>query len=153
MRSDRARIVAPPPLIYAAGFLAALALHWAWPLPIATHAAVTWAGAALLGLGLMLDIWGASSLFKARTAINPYRPSTSIVAMGAYRLSRNPIYLGLTLSFLGLSFIFNTLWGPAVLAPVLIGMHYGVILREESYLEQKFGDAYRRYRTQVRRYL
>lgn len=153
MSADRPGIVAPPPLIYVGAFLLVLVLHALRPAPIAAPALATWAGAALLALGLSLDVWGACSLFRAGTAINPYRPSTSITALGAYRLSRNPIYLGLTLSFLGLSLIFNTLWGPAVLVPVLAIMHYGVILREERYLEAKFGETYRRYRERVRRYL
>jgi protein-S-isoprenylcysteine O-methyltransferase Ste14 len=72
---------------------------------------------------------------------------------GPFRFSRNPLYLALTLLYLGLTLALNTWWGIVLLVPVLIIMHWGVILREERYLEQKFGESYRQYRSKVRRYL
>src|SRR4029434_8133859 len=79
--------------------------------------------------------------------------TTAIVASGPFRFSRNPLYLALTLLYLGLTLAFNTWWGIVVLVPVLIIMHRGVVQREERYLEQKFGETYRQYRSKVRRYL
>lgn len=107
----------------------------------------------LLCLGVALNAWGAYSLIRARTPINPYRPVTTLVASGAFGLSRNPLYVSLNLIFLALSLILNSFWGILVLVPVVVVMHYGVILREERYLETKFGEAYRRYCGMVRRYL
>jgi protein-S-isoprenylcysteine O-methyltransferase Ste14 len=89
----------------------------------------------------------------AGTNVNPALPTTAIVASGPFRFSRNPLYLALTLLYLGLTLAFNTWWGIVVLIPVLIIMHRGVVLREERYLEQKFGETYRHYRSKVRRYL
>ena len=90
---------------------------------------------------------------QAGTNINPLQPATSLVTTGPFRFSRNPLYLSLTLLFAGLSLILNSLWGLIALAPVLAILHFGVILREERYLEAKFGESYRQYRTQVRRWL
>ncbi len=89
----------------------------------------------------------------AGTNINPYRPSTAIVTSGPFRYSRNPLYLALTLLYLGLTLAFNTWWGIVVLLPLVVVMDRGVVLGEERYLEQKFGESYRRYRSEVRRYL
>lgn len=88
----------------------------------------------------------------AGTNVNPALPTTAIVTAGPFRLSRNPLYLALTLLYFGLTLAFNTWWGIVVLVPLLIIMHRGVVLREERYLEQKFGENYRQYRSKIRRY-
>ena len=88
----------------------------------------------------------------AGTNVNPSRPATTIVSSGPFRFTRNPLYVGVTLIFGGLTLAFNTWWGFIVLVPVLITMHFGVVLREERYLERKFGEPYRQYRSRVRRY-
>jgi protein-S-isoprenylcysteine O-methyltransferase Ste14 len=93
------------------------------------------------------------ALLAARTNIGPTLPSTAIVTTGPFRLSRNPLYLALTLLYLGLVLAFDSWWGIARLIPLLLVMHRGVILREERYLEAKFGDEYRRYKVSVARYL
>lgn len=90
---------------------------------------------------------------RAGTNISPSRPATALVVGGPFRFSRNPLYVALTSLFLGLTLIFNTAWGLLLSIPVLIVMHYGVILREERYLEAKFGESYRDYRASVRRWL
>ncbi len=150
---DRPAIVAPPPLLYLAALALVIALQWLWPLPIPDHVATAWIGWAALVAGLALNLWGARSLARAQTPINPYRATEAIVTTGAFRLSRNPLYVGLDLILLGLTLVLNSLWGIGVLVVVLIVMHYGVILPEERYLEEKFGEAYRRYREAVRRYV
>jgi protein-S-isoprenylcysteine O-methyltransferase Ste14 len=85
----------------------------------------------------------------------PHRRLTTIVLRmgGAYRFSRNPLYVAMTLLYLGLTFLFNSWWGVALLIPVLVVLHFGVVRREERYLERKFGEEYLAYRSQVRRYL
>ena len=89
----------------------------------------------------------------AGTNIDPSLPTTAIVQSSPFGYSRNPLYCALTLLYLGLTLAFNTWWGIVVLVPLLIVMHRGVVLREERYLEQKFGETYRQYRSKVRRYL
>lgn len=89
----------------------------------------------------------------AGTHIDPTLPTTAIVASGPFHFSRNPPYMALTLVYLGLTFLANTWWGRVMVVPLLIVMHRGVVLREERYLEQKFGESYRAYRRKVRRYL
>lgn len=151
-QNSHAGVVAPPPLIYVAAFAAVLAGHWLWPVPILDHPAMMWGGVALLLAGVALNVWGAYSLRKARTPINSYRATRTVVSTGAFAVSRNPLYVGLYLVFLGLSAMVNSLWGVVFLVPLLAVMHYGVVRREERHLEAKFGDAYRRYRERVRRY-
>jgi protein-S-isoprenylcysteine O-methyltransferase Ste14 len=151
--ADKAGVVGPPPLLYGVTFLVVLALRWFWPMPIFGHPIALWSGVALVALGVAIIIWGRKSFQAAGTNISPFLPTTSIVITGPFRFSRNPLYVSLTLMYLGLTLAVNTWWGIVVLVPLLMIMHRGVVLREERYLEQKFGETYRQYRSKVRRYL
>jgi len=93
------------------------------------------------------------ALSRAHTSVDPVKPTTALVTEGPYRYSRNPIYVALTLLYLGVAFLVNALWILLLVVPVLLVMRYGVIAREEAYLTRKFGDAYRQYTAQVRRWL
>ena len=77
----------------------------------------------------------------------------AIVRTGAYRFSRNPLYVALTMLYLGIAASLNALWVAVLIVPILVVMRFGVIGREERYLDLKFGDTYRHYRTEVRRWL
>lgn len=156
MRNDSRDIpgvIAPPPLIYGAAFLAGLLLNRAapaQPLPDALRPALGW---PLVGAAVLLAAWAARTMRRAGTHIDPHKPVTALVTTGPFRFTRNPLYLSLTLLYLGLTALLNALW-PLVLLPVVLAViRFGVIDREERYLERKFGDAYRRYRATVRRWI
>jgi len=152
-QKDNAGVIMLPPLLYGIAFAIVLALRWIWPLRIFDQALGLWPGIALVVLGVGIAIWGRNALQAAGTNINPSLPTTAIVTSGPFRFSRNPLYIALTLVYLGLTLAVNSWWGIVVLVPLLLIMHRGVILREERYLEGKFGESYRQYRSQVRRYL
>jgi protein-S-isoprenylcysteine O-methyltransferase Ste14 len=122
-------------------------------MPILDHTIALGVGLVLIALGLGIAIPARGALQAAATNLDPMRPTTAIVTSGPYRFSRNPLYVALTLLFVGLTFVVNTWWGIVVLVPLVIVMHYGVVRREERYLEQKFGEPYRQYRSRVRRYV
>ena len=151
--ADNPGVVARPPLLYGAAFVVVLVFRWSWPMPIFVEAVALWPGLALVAMGVGAAIWGRRTMRAAGTNINPALPATAIVTSGPFRFSRNPLYLALTLLYLGLTLAFNTWWGMVVLVPLLIIMHRGVVLREERYLAQKFGESYRQYRSRVRRYV
>jgi protein-S-isoprenylcysteine O-methyltransferase Ste14 len=150
---DHPGVIALPPLLYAAGLGVVLVLRWLRPGPVASYPAVLWPGIGLVVLGAAIGAWGRRTMKAAGTNVNPSLPTTSIVTTGPFRYSRNPLYVALALLFLGLGLALNTWWGPIVLGPLLVVMHWGVIAREERYLERKFGDDYLRYKSRVRRYL
>lgn len=151
--ADNPGVVARPPLLYGAAFLVVLALRWFWPMPIFGCATALWPGLALVVLAVMIVISGRRTLEAAGTNVNPMLPATAVVTSGPFCFSRNPLYLALTLLYFGLTLAFDTWWGMVVLVPLLIVMHRGVVLREERYLDRKFGETYRQYRSTVRRYL
>lgn len=146
----------PPPLAFAIPFLAGWLLHLVDPMPLAdrNHRTWTWlAGAGLMVLGFGLAVWAGRTFRRAGTPVNPFEPSSALVRHGPFRFSRNPIYVGMTLLFVGGAVLADTLW-PLLLLPIsLTVLYFTVIRREERYLSAKFGSAYDEYRRQVRRWI
>jgi protein-S-isoprenylcysteine O-methyltransferase Ste14 len=146
-------VTVPPPLLYLGAFVVMMLLRWPWPMPILGGRLALGPGLVLVALGITLAVAGRRALEAAGTHVNPELPTTAIVTAGPYRFTRNPLYVALATFFLGVTLGFNTWWGVVLLVPVLAVMHWGVIRREERYLEQKFGEPYREYCSRVRRYL
>jgi protein-S-isoprenylcysteine O-methyltransferase Ste14 len=129
--ADNPGVVARPPLLYGGALVIALALHWLQPMPILDHAIALGVGLAFIALGAGIAIAGWRALKAAATNVDPMRPTTAIVTSGPYRFSRNPLYMALTLLFVGFTLAVNTWWGIVVLVPLIVVMHYGVVRREE----------------------
>ena len=152
---DVAGVIALPPLIFL-GFLAAAAvLEAVVPLPLlAAHAFPSYlAGAALAAGGFVMIAMGMRRFLAAGTNIPPTLPATALVVDGIYRRTRNPLYLGTTLVYLGLGVAAGSLWAIGLVVPLMWVINVGVVAREERYLERKFGDAYRAYKARVRRWI
>jgi len=150
--ADNPGVVVLPPVLHAAALLVVLALDWVWPWPIFDRPAYRWAGVPLIVIGIAIVVWGRITMLGAGTNINPSQPAVALVTSGPFRFARNPLYTALMIVFSGLTVAFNTWWGFALLIPVFIVMFFGVIRREERYLDRKFGESYRQYCSQVRRY-
>lgn len=150
---DRPNVVALPPLIYLGFLVLGILADFVWPTSIASLPVRLVVGGLLFAVGLVLAASAVRRFARAGTAVEVYRPATALVSEGPYRFSRNPIYLGMTLGYAGLAVIANSLWALALLLPVLAVIRYGVIAREEEYLERKFGENYRRYKSAVRRWV
>src|SRR5262245_53978645 len=150
---DKPGVIMLPPALYGIGLVAVLVLRWLWPLPIAEAGLPFWLGLCFLALGGTLAIWGQKIMGAAGTNVNPSLPTTAIVTSGPFRISRNPLYLALNLVFVGLTLAINSYWGLIAVVLLLPLMHYGVVLRQERYLERKFGESYLHYKARVRRYL
>lgn len=150
---DTAGVIAPPPLIYlgalAIGFVLAIVFGFT-----KVPAAVSWpVGGVLVIAGAALLTSFVAAFRRASTAVDPYRPSTAIVTSGPYRLTRNPGYLGMALVYSGIAVLSGALWAFVPLMAALLVIDRGVIVREERYLERKFGAAYADYRARTRRWL
>jgi protein-S-isoprenylcysteine O-methyltransferase Ste14 len=143
----------PPPSAYAAGFLVGLAVEAAIPLPGPPSAVAISAGVIGVALWLGLDAWAMLKLRRASTAIAPTAATTALVTSGPYRVTRNPMYLGMAFMYAGLALAFGVTWALVLLPVVLIVVDRLVVTREERYLETSFGDDYRAYTRRVRRWL
>ena len=88
----------------------------------------------------------------AGTHVEPWKPATALVTDGVFGWLRNPMYVGLTLILAGLSVLLASDWMLVMTIVFVPVIHFGVVKREERYLEAKFGDAYRAYKARVPRY-
>jgi protein-S-isoprenylcysteine O-methyltransferase Ste14 len=153
-RKDHARVVAPAPVIYGAAFALGLAAEFTLPnLLLPRTGGALWLGAFIIALSVLLVLSAVRALDRAGTAFDARKPTSTIVSDGAFRYSRNPTYLSLTLLQVGLALVLGSPWVMMMVAPAVVLTQWGVVRREERYLEAKFGDQYRRYKTSVRRWL
>lgn len=144
---------APAPVIYAAVLLVGVLVSLAFPVSFLPRS-VTWiAGGACVLLPFLLGSAALGAMRRAKTSVNPYRPTTALLTGGPFRLTRNPMYLAMTIQYLGLSLLFNALWAIVLLPVALLVVQYAVIKREERYLEQTFGEQYLSYKAKVRRWI
>ncbi len=152
--ADTAQVIVRPPLAWGLAIVAGFALDWVVPLPfLPAHLPAGWIGATVFVLALGLAVWALDTMTRAGSNVPTNRPTTAIVEGGPYRFTRNPIYMGMFGGLVGLAIAFNTLWLLIAMAPFALVIRYGVVAREEVYLERKFGDVYRSYRARVRRWV
>ena len=151
---DNSGAVIRPPIALLIAFVAGLLLEWLRPLPfVPAPVPARWLGVLLFAAGFALAFWAFATFRKTGTNVQTSEPTTAIVASGPYGFTRNPIYSGMFLALTGLAVGFNSLWVLAMLAPFYLVIRYGVVTREEAYLERKFGAAYLDYKARVRRWL
>jgi protein-S-isoprenylcysteine O-methyltransferase Ste14 len=152
--ADTAQVIIRPPLAWGVAVIAGLALNWLVPLPfLSDHLSAGWLGAILFVLALALFAWAIVTMTRAGSNVPTNLPTTTIVESGPYRFTRNPIYLGMMLALIALAIGFNAFWLLLTLVPFALVIRYGVVAREEAYLERKFGGVYRGYCSRVRRWL
>jgi protein-S-isoprenylcysteine O-methyltransferase Ste14 len=153
---DHPHIVAPPPLIALGGVLVGFALDWLVPAYLLATVLGSWAcgflGGILLTSGAALGFAGRARFIEAGTNVNPWKPTLRITTAGVFRYLRNPMYTGMLLMVAGIGIAFASDWTLAMVLPVALILHYGVVLREERYLEARFPDEYRRYKEHVSRW-
>jgi protein-S-isoprenylcysteine O-methyltransferase Ste14 len=145
-----------PPFLYLACLVLGFALDRLLPLPL-SHAEATLicstAGAALMLIGAALIAAGARNFSRAGTPVPSNQAVRALVTSGIHGWSRNPIYVGMLLLYAGIGTAARSPWVLILALPLIIILRYGVIAREETYLERRFGDAYRDYKARVRRWL
>jgi protein-S-isoprenylcysteine O-methyltransferase Ste14 len=141
-----------PPFIYLAAILVGVGLDLLQPLHWLPLGAAAWLGGPLVLLSIALFVASTRQFNAAGTPVPGNRPTRVIVHTGAYRFSRNPIYLAFSLFVLGLACWLNSLWLLATLAAAVSVIAFVVIPREERYLERRFGAEYLDYKGKVRRW-
>lgn len=153
---DTPGVIAPPPLIALAVLVLGLLLDWLLPAYVLAALIAFWTriavGIALMTAGLTLAIVARTRFVRAGTNVQPWKPSLNLVTGGIYGWMRNPMYVGLTILLAGLAIALASDWMLVLLVAAALTMHFGVVLREERYLEKKFGEAYRVYKNKVPRY-
>lgn len=146
----------PVPWVYAIAYLVGAGIQFAVPVTIASASlrAITQAVSILLiALGVLFAAWAQRIFRKENTTTDPTQSSSKLVTWGPYRFSRNPMYVGLFLVFIGLSGVFTLVWSIALMLPVFYYINWIVIPIEEAQLRGTFGETYEEYRKKVRRWL
>ncbi len=144
----------PVPWVFVLVYLIGVAAEYFRPLHIGGQVTYfTFAGGIILGIGAAIAGWGLLTFRMARTTTVPGETSSQMVTWGPYRFSRNPMYVGLTIAYLGEAVLLRQVW-PALFLPLVIAyVQWIVIPLEESKLHEAFGDAYNSYRARVHRWL
>jgi protein-S-isoprenylcysteine O-methyltransferase Ste14 len=154
---DTPGVIAPPPIIFLAFLLIGFVIEGFAPASIhgaGSNSNLWWiAAGVLIGSGVLLMIAGIMNFTRASTPVPTRLPTTALVTSGIHGIMRNPIYVAMFLIYLGIAAAANNLWIVILVVPLALIIRYGVVAREEAYLEGKFGDAYRAYKSRVRRWI
>ena len=148
--------IARPPFLYLACLVLGFALDRLLPLPL-TFPEVTlirWtAGGGLILIGVALAAAGVRNFSRAATPVPSNQPVRALVTTGIHGWGRNPMYVGMLLVYAGIGMSARSPWVLILALPLVFILRYRVVAREETYLERRFGDAYRDYKARVRRWL
>lgn len=145
----------PVPWVFVLGYLVGVGLELAFrPYPHTERpGSIAVAGGGVFGLGAIVAGWGWLIFRRARTTTVPGRTSSSLITKGPYRFTRNPMYVGLSLAYLGEAGMLRQLWPILILPFILAYLNWVVIPVEEARLAETFGAEYERYRARVRRWI
>jgi protein-S-isoprenylcysteine O-methyltransferase Ste14 len=154
-KKDSPGVYIPPPLFYVLIFLTAVFLQKEVSINDSLFhlQIIKAAGILLLAISLCFLVTSLRKFFKSKNTLILIKPATSLQTNGIYSISRNPMYVGLAILYLGITcFIGN--WWNIILLPLLLLIVQGYIInREEKYLDRRFGQEYLDYKTKVRRWL
>ncbi len=153
---DSPGVIIPPPLFYAGFFILSMILQGYFTIRAAFFFHSHWAnicGSVLYSIGVIYIFPAALEFLKSKNTIITAKPATSLQTNGIYSYSRNPMYFGLMLVYLGLALQFGNWWTLIMLPFLIVVITYLVILPEERYLTRAFGDEYTNYKKKVRRWI
>ncbi len=151
-KDDNPGVIARPPFLFLGVLVAAYVIDYFFAVRLLGTFLQLLGAAVLIIPGLVFMINAIRGQTDAGTNYRTQEPDTALVTTGIYQFSRNPIYLGMTFLYLGLAILGDNIYAIFLLAPLLLLIRYGVIAREEKYLESKFGDEYLQYKKDVNRW-
>ncbi len=145
----------PPPLVFLAFLLIGLAANLFYPLPFSSieSVALLLLGFGITIVGLIVGGFGLQAMRRAGVSPLPWKVPGRLVTRGPFRYSRNPLYVSLGIVYVGISVALNVLWPLFLLVFALVIVDRSVIRREETFLENRFGEEYRSYKLKVRRWI
>jgi protein-S-isoprenylcysteine O-methyltransferase Ste14 len=150
---DNPGVVIFPPLLFVICLACGALAYLVYPFRLAFPPWLRGFGCVLVLAAIAFALWGQRTMRAAGTNIHPGLPATAVVSDGPFAFTRNPLYVSLLAMFAGIGVAVASLSFLAVLVPFALVLHFGVVLREERYLEAKFGDAYGGYTSRVRRWI
>ena len=143
----------PPPAIFASCIFLGAGFQYLRPVGLGIPESIEIFGYLLVLFGITIAILVATSFRRVGTAIEPWKPTTSIVATGFYAWSSNPIYAGFCLINIVIGIASNSIWIFVSFIPAAFLLYHVAIAKEEAYLAEKFGEEYLTYKNKVRRWV
>ncbi|WP_339713079.1 isoprenylcysteine carboxylmethyltransferase family protein [uncultured Sneathiella sp.] len=152
-KPDHAGVRIPPPLCFFTFLAVGILANSAWVEGRLAANYLTISGALIAAASFVYLVLAAQKHRSAGSNVEPWKPTTTIISDGAYKYSRNPIYLAMAVFYVGAAIAAGS-WLALLLLPACLYIirHY-VIAREEAYLEDKFGSEYLDYKKKVRRWI
>jgi len=134
----------------------AVVLSWLFPWKISNYVqseTMRYLGIGILLTSFILNILAHRAFKKHLTPNAPFLIPQTLIQNGVFSLTRNPVYVALVLSQMGLACVFNTVW-MLLTSVVLLGLlHFFIVQDEEKTLEENFAESYKEYREKTRRWL
>ena len=142
-----------PPVYFLGAIIVEVLLHFL--LPLRQFLVFPWRllGLVFLVAGIVLNALADQKFKKHETTVKPFEESTALVTDGVFNISRHPMYLGMTLILLGIGALLGSATPFAVVPVFTVLLDRIFIVQEEKMLEDTFGDQFRQYRNQVRRWI
>lgn len=142
-----------PPTYFLGALVAVAALHIGWPICQLLHFPWRLLGLVPLAAGVILNLLADRRFKEHETTVKPFETSNALVTSGVFAVSRNPMYLGMSLILLGIALMLGSLSPFAAVIALPIAFDRAFITPEENMLEDAFGDDFRDYRRRVRRWI
>ncbi|MCK9425905.1 MAG: isoprenylcysteine carboxylmethyltransferase family protein [Ignavibacteriaceae bacterium] len=147
--------IIPPPILFFGLILTSFIAQWLFPLNLMFH---KWVVRVLIVIPLfiasgLIAINALLIMKKNKTAINFNNPTTKFIVEGSFRFTRNPLYLSLLIVMGGIVVGANSAWHLIAFIILFFFFNFGVVAREERYLEKNFGEEYIQYKNRVRRWI
>ena len=147
---DRPNVIHWPPILYVMTLLGAFLLQKV--LPIVSSVAMPLPGWTLVCAGVTIGAVALLGFHRAGTSFDPTAPADALATGGIYRFTRNPMYLGAVVAFVGLGLAIGWIWLIILSVPMALALVKLAIEREEAYLERRFGQDFLAYKARVRRW-
>ena len=128
-------------------------LNFVIPIMTVIHAPYTYFGIMIIGFGVVMDLWSSSLFLRSKTTVSPYGSPTSLVTSGPFRISRNPMYLGMAAMLSGIAVLLGTLVTFVFPVVFIMIIETQLIPDEERKLEKIFGEQYKEYKNKVRQWI
>ena len=142
-----------PPTYFFLSLIISVILHYTLPLINIIEYPSNLIGFLFFVIGTVLNIWTDQLFKKVNTTVKPFEKPSTLILKGPFKISRNPIYLGMALLLIGLGFVLGSIISFAGFVLFVAAMEIGFIRQEEKILLEVFGAEFEAYKKKVRRWI
>lgn len=142
-----------PPVYFYVSLLVSVLLHFTLPVIMVVKYPFNYVGFLFFAIGGILNIWPDQIFKKNKTTVKPNEKPSIFIQTGPFKISRNPMYLGMALILLGAGFILGSITSFVGVLLFIAAMEIFFIPKEEKNLQEQFGEKFETYKKKVRRWI